>query len=159
MKKKEESLEFICTNPRVPKKSFSEFSRPGLQRGQTIPPKLVSCYCCILINQTWLTRFNERTKHFFIKRYISHFIVWKAPQFVVLWEIDWETYTRREDFFPYLLPGPVGANACNPLQAETHLIGCVFLARLRFSALCLNLTAWFSSGGLLPVTHLLYPSA
>ena len=38
-------------------------------------------------------------------------------------------------------------------------IGCVSLAWLRFSALSLNLTAWFSSRGLLPVTHLLYPSA
>ena len=28
-----------------------------------------------------------------------------------------------------------------------------------FSALCLNLTTWFLSRGLLPVTHLWYPSA
>ena len=54
---------------------------------------------------------------------------------------------------------PGGANACTPLQAETPLIGCVSLARRRFSVLCPNLTAWFSSRGLLPVTHLLYPSA
>ena len=36
---------------------------------------------------------------------------------------------------------------------------CVFLARLRFSAPCLNLTAWFSSRDLLPVTHLFDLSA
>ena len=39
------------------------------------------------------------------------------------------------------------------------LIRDVSLARVRFSALCLNLTTWFSSRGLLPVTYLLYPSA
>ena len=38
--------------------------------------------------------------------------------------------------------------------SETPLIGCVSLARLRFSALCLVLTAWFPPRGLLLVTHL-----
>ena len=73
-----------------------------------------------------------------------------------------ETYTQREDlFFPYLLPRASGCQLLHPLasSSETPLIGCVSLARLRFSALCLNLTTWFSSRGLLPVTHLLYPSA
>ena len=73
-----------------------------------------------------------------------------------------ETYTLREDFFfPYLLPGAWGCQHLHPLasSSEMPLIGCVSLARLQFSALCLNLTAWFSSRGLLPVTHLLYPSA
>ena len=70
-------------------------------------------------------KFNERTKHFFIKIYLS-FYSQKSPQFVVCWEIDGETYTRRGDFFR----GPGGANACTPLQAETPLIGCVSLARL-----------------------------
>ena len=82
--------------------------------------------------------------------------------FVVSWEIDGETYTQREDFFfPYLLLGARGCQRLHPLasSSETHLIGCVTHARLRFSALCPNLTAWFSSHGLLPVTHLLYPSA
>ena len=70
-----------------------------------------------------------------------------------------ETYTQREDFFfPYLLPGARGWPCLHPLasSSETPLIGCVSHARLWFSALCLNLTAWFSSRGLLPVTHLLY---
>ena len=72
-----------------------------------------------------------------------------------------ETYTQREDFFPYLLPGARGCQRLHPLASspETPLISCVSLARQRFSALCLNLTAWFSPSGLLPVTHLLYPSA
>ena len=52
---------------------------------------------------------------------------------------------------------PAHAPPCKLVRDD--LIGCVSLARLRFSALCLNLTAWFSSRGLLPVTHLLYPSA
>ena len=54
-----------------------------------------------------------------------------------------------------------GTNACTPLQARQRrpLIGCMSFSRLRFSELCLNLTAWFSSRDLLSVTHLLYPSA
>ena len=85
-----------------------------------------------------------------------------GPLFVACWEIDGETYTQREDFFfPYLLPGARGCQRLHPLASstETPLSGCVSLARLRFSALCLNMTAWFSSRGLLPVTHLLYPNA
>ena len=101
---------------------------------------------------------NERT-HFFIKTYLSHFILEMGWCFCGVWEMGGETYTQREDFFfPYLLPGAWVANSCTPLQAETPLIGCVSYARLWFSALCLNLTAWFSSCGLLPVTHLLYPT-
>ena len=101
--------------------------------------------------------------HFFIKKYISHFILEKGPQFVVSWEIDGETYTQREDFFTYLLPGARGCQRLHPLQARQRrpnpLIGCVSLTRLRFSALCPNLTAWFSSRDLPPVTHLLNPTA
>ena len=86
----------------------------------------------------------------------------KGPLFVVVWEIDGETYTQGEDFFfPYLLPGARGCQCLHPLtsSSEMPLIGCVSLTRLRFSALCLNLTAWFSSRDLLLVTHLLYSSA
>ena len=70
-----------------------------------------------------------------------------------------ETYTQREDlFFLYLLPGAIGCQRLHLLasSSETPLIGCVSLARMRFSALCLNMTAWFSSRGLLPVKHLLF---
>ena len=54
--------------------------------------------------------------------------------------------------------GSQGWQRLQPLIRD-NLIGCVSHARLRFSSLCLNLIAWFSSRGLLPVTHLLYPSA
>ena len=54
---------------------------------------------------------------------------------------------------------PGGANAYTHLQTETPLIGCMSLARLRFCALGPNLTTWWESRGLLPVTHLLYPTA
>ena len=52
---------------------------------------------------------------------------------------------------------PTLAPPCKFLR--DNLIGCVSLTRLQFSALCLNLTVWFSSHGLLLVIHLLYPSA
>ena len=100
---------------------------------------------------------NERT-HFFIKIYLSHFILERVNVSVVCERWGGETYTQREDFFfPYLLPGSRGCQHLHPLASstETPLIVCVSLARLRFSA---NLTAWFSSRGLLPVTHLLYQS-
>ena len=60
-----------------------------------------------------------------------------------------------------LLPGASGCQRLHSLasSSEMPLIGCMYLARLRFSVLCLNLTAWFSSRGLLPVTHLSYPTA
>ena len=77
-------------------------------------------------------------------------------------EMDGETYTQREDFFfPYLLPGARECQCLYPLasSSETPLINCVSLAWQRFSALCLNLTMWFSSHNLLLVTHLLYPTA
>ena len=54
-----------------------------------------------------------------------------------------------------------GLPTLDPLasSSETPLIGCVSLARLEFSAVCLKLTAWFSSRGLLPATHLFDLSA
>ena len=96
------------------------------------------------------TSMNERS-HFFIKIYLSNFIHERVDVSVV-WEMGGETYTQREDFFfPYLLPRARGCQRLHPFasSSETPLIGCVSLARLRFSALCTNLTAWFSSRGLL----------
>ena len=104
---------------------------------------------------------NERT-HFFIKIYLSHFILERIDVSVVCERWGRETYTQREGFFfPYLLQGARGCQRLHPLasSSETPLIGCVSLARLRFSALCLNLTAWFSSRDPLPVTHLFDLSA
>ena len=63
---------------------------------------------------------------------ISHFILEKDQQFVFSWEIDKETYTQREDFFPYLLPGTRGCQHLHPLATSsgTPLIDCLSLARL-----------------------------
>ena len=100
---------------------------------------------------------NERT-YLFLKIYLSHFILERVDVSVVC-EKWVETYTKKEDFFfPYLLPGVRGVHPL-AILSETPLIGCVSLARLLFSALSPNLTAWFSSHGLLPVIHLWYPSA
>ena len=82
--------------------------------------------------------------------------------FCGVWEMGGETHTYREDFFfPYILPGVREYQRLYPLarSSETPLVGCVSLARLRFSAHCLNLTVWFSSRDLLPVIHLFDLSA
>ena len=83
-----------------------------------------------------------------------------GPSFVVIWEIDGETYTQRGDFFlsHTFFREPGGANNCIPLRAEMPMIGCMSLTRLPILCLCLNLTTW-SSRSLLPVTHLLNPTA
>ena len=73
-----------------------------------------------------------------------------------------EIYTKRENFFfPYLLPGASGCQRLHPLasSSETPQVSCVSLAQLRFSVFCLNLTVWFSSCDLLPVTDLFDLSA
>ena len=96
-----------------------------------------------------------------MKIYISHFILIRGPLFIVSWEIDRETYTQRKDFFfPYPPPGARRYQCLHPLarSSETPLIGYMSHVQLQFSALCLNLTAWFSLRDLLPVTHLLYPT-
>ena len=122
--------------------------------------------CCIptykykrkIIKHNLRTSMNERT-HFFIKNISLTLYSQKGWCFCGVWEIGGETYTQREDFFfQYLVPG---AKGCHLLasSSETPLIGCVSLARLRFSALCLNLTAWFSPRDPLSVTHLFDLSA
>ena len=78
---------------------------------------------------------------------------------MLVWEIDGEIIYSKD--FLYLL---LEARVCQRLHphcklVRDNLIGCMSHAWLRFSALCLNLTAWFSSRRLLPVTYLLYPSA
>ena len=103
---------------------------------------------------------DERT-HSFIKKIYLTLYSRKGWCFCGVWEMGGETYTQREDFFPYLLPGVRGCQRLHLLasSSETPLFSCESFSRLWFSALCLNLTAWFSSRGLLPVTHPLYPIA
>ena len=100
---------------------------------------------------------NERT-HFFIKIYLSHFILEMVDDSVACerWVDRHILRERTSSHIFFRVPG--GANACTPLQAETHLIVCVSLARLILS-LSLNLTVWFYLRGLLPVTHLCYDRA
>ena len=68
----------------------------------------------------------------------------------------WDIYSERGLLLTISSSGSQGCQHLHLLasSSETPLISCVSLARLWFSALCLNLTAWFSSRGLLPVTHL-----
>ena len=56
---------------------------------------------------------------------------------LLVWEIDWESYTQIGDFSSHIFfREPKGANACTPVQAmssersETPLIGCMSLATL-----------------------------
>ena len=107
---------------------------------------------------------NETILYIYIYIYIyNHFILKRSTQFVVSWDIDGETYTQIRDFLLSIIffREPGVANACPfsllAVSSEKPLIGCLFLARQRFSAVCSNLTAWFSWSGLLPVTHLFYP--
>ena len=81
--------------------------------------------------------FNERNEtHFFIKIYLSHFILERGTQFVVSLR-DGEKYTQRGLLLaPYLFPGTRGCQHLHPLASRiirddlTPLIGCVSLAQL-----------------------------
>ena len=104
---------------------------------------------------------NEWT-HFFIKKYISHTLFSKG--LILLWSVrnGWrDIYSKGGLLLPisssWSQGVPTLAAPCKLVRDP--LIGLMSNARIRFSALCLNLTAWFSSRGLLPVTLLLNPSA
>ena len=100
-----------------------------------------------IIKHNLRTLMNER-RHFFMKIYLSHFIL-ERVDISAVFEGWLETYTKREDFFfPYLLPA-----------RQRRLWSAVCPSLNRDSLYCLNLTVWLSSRGLLPVRHLLYPSA
>ena len=108
-----------------------------------------------IIKHNLRTSMNEQT-HFFIKIHLS-----QRVNVSLVGERWVERHILREripssHIFFWEVGGP---NACNHLQAKAPLIGCVSLARHWFSALCLNLPAWFSSSGLLLITHLLYKTA
>ena len=104
---------------------------------------------------------NERTNTRLYKNMnLSHFILERVDVSVVRAR-GVERHILRERTSSHIyFQKPGGANACTPWSSsETPLVCYASLARLWFSALSLNLTAWFSSRDLLPVTHLLYPSA
>ena len=104
--------------------------------------------------------FNERTNTLLYKNISLTLYSRKGWCFYGVWEMGGETYILRKGTSSHIFfHEPAGANAWTLLQAETFLIGCVFRAPRWFSVLCQKLTTWFSSCDLLPVTHLLYPSA
>ena len=106
--------------------------------------------------------FNERTNTLLYKKKISHTLFSKGLTFLWCVRDGWrDIYSKRRLLLPIYSSGGHGCQRLPPASSssETPLIGCVSLARLRFSALCLNLTAWFSSRGLLTVTHLFDLSA
>ena len=84
--------------------------------------------------------------HFFIKIYLSHFILKRVNVSVVC-----ERWVERGLLIPisssWSQEVPVLAPPMQAVSSDglTLLISCVSLAWLRFSALCLNLTAWFST--------------
>ena len=92
------------------------------------------------------------------KKYMSHSILEKGPQFVVSWEIDGRhILTEETSSCPIPSSGSQGvptlAPPCKPCRQRGLSSAACPLLDFRFSALCLNLTAWLSRG-LLPLTHL-----
>ena len=99
---------------------------------------------------------NEPTNTFLYKNISLTLYSRKGWCFCGVWEMGGETYTQRGLLLPISSSRSQGVPTLAPLasSSEMPLIDCVSLAQLWFSALCPNLTTWFSSRGLLPVTHL-----
>ena len=122
---------------------------------------LYSCITIIswnIIKHNLRTSMNERI-HYFIE-YIFLTLYSRRVDVSVVCERWVERHILREmtSSSHIISQEPGCAYACTPMQAVssdclTPLIGCVSPTRHRFSALCLNLTAWFSSRGLLLVTN------
>ena len=124
----------------------------ALTSGHVVISKQDSTISGNIIQHNLRISMNERNTS--LQKYLSFYSL-KGPQLVVSWEVDGEIYLQRGDFFSYLLPGASGCQRLHYLasSSEMSLVGCVSLVRL-FLCLCPNLTAWFSSRCLRPVTHL-----
>ena len=103
---------------------------------------------------------NERNTVLYKNRFLILFSK-RAHSLFLVWEINRETYTQREDFFLFHpSSGSQGATLA-PLSSrivrnDLSLWSTAFpWVDSRFFGLSLNLTAWFPSRGLLPVTPLL----
>ena len=85
----------------------------------------------------------------------------KGWRFCGVWEKGGETYILRERTSSRIFfQEPGGANACTPLQARQRRLWSAGCPTLDCDSLhCTNLAVWFSSHGLLSVTHLSYPTA
>ena len=112
-------------------------------------------------NRIYELKWTNET-HFFIKINLSFYSRKRGLQFVVSLRNRWrDIYSERGLLLvPYLLPGARGKQRLHPLASRIvrdDLTLCSAVCHWldsRFSALCLNLTAWLSRG-LLRVTHLL----
>ena len=110
-----------------------------------------------IIKHNLPTSMKERS-HFFIKISLS-FYSRKGPILSCWFEIDREIiYSERGFLLPITSSRSQGVPTLES-SSETPLLCSMSLVRLRFSAFWLNLTAWFSSRGFLPVTHLFDLSA
>ena len=101
---------------------------------------------------------NKRT-HFFIKIYLSHFIL-KRVDVSVLCESWLERHILKERTSSHIFfQEPGGANTCTPCKLVRDASGWPHVPHLTMILfLCLNLNMWFSSRDLL-VTHLFDLSA
>ena len=112
----------------------------------------------LICHKTQQTKLNhERTKHFFIKNiYLVLFL--KGVHSLLLVETEMERHILREETSSCPISSseslrvPALAPPCKPRRLWSAASPS---PDSRFSALCLNLPAWFSSRGLLSVTHLL----
>ena len=108
--------------------------------------------------QTWFANFDEETDTLLYKNiYFSHFILERVDVSVVCERcLERHILRKRTSSSHICFQEPGGCQRLHPLasSSEMPMVGWVSLVRLRFSALCLNLTAWFSSRDPLPVTYL-----
>ena len=97
--------------------------------------------------------------HFCIN--ISLILFSKGPTVCSLFGRKMKRDIRRERTSSHIFfREQVGVNACTPLQARQRRPDWLCVSgSTRILCFCLNLTVWFSSRDLLPVTHLLYPTA
>ena len=122
--------------------------------GKSINPLMLYTQLC-LYEQRWTGIYKNISLILFSKG---------AHSWLLIWEIDGETYSQRGDFFlsHIFFQEPGGANACTRLlsvsseTSETPLMSCLSLARLPilltlYKSDCMVLI----SHALLPVTHML----
>ena len=109
--------------------------------------------CCILTTIIIIRNSMNERKHFFIKKGLMFLWCVRDGRRDICSErgLLLPISSSRSQGVPTLAPPcKLVRDASDRLRVPP---------RQRFSALYLNLTAWFSSRDLLPVTHLLYPSA
>ena len=71
------------------------------------------------------TNFNKRTNTLLYKNIFLTLYSRKGWCFCGVWEMGGETYTQREDFFPYLHPGARGVNSCKFVRDDLCSVACL----------------------------------